>query len=109
MSGGCHNPDSTCLNAADRDRHPADANGEGIPSERAKVKRLDADALIKPEMLQPASFILLQTAPIDGSNLRPPAECQLVECHGFRDEERIHLQLIINNRKKTPVTDYRGG
>ena len=70
--------------AANRDGHPSDSNRERIASERAKVKRLDRDALVKAKVAQAAGLSFAKRRPIDRSDVRPRSEREIVEgggCH----------------------------
>ena len=57
--------------ATDRDRHPADADGDRIATERAQVQRLDRDALVETEVAQTAALAAVQDIPINREDARP--------------------------------------
>jgi hypothetical protein len=67
------------MGAAERDRHPADAAGDGIEAERPAVQRLDRDAFIETQLAQPPCFLLAQPRPIDCDHAGGVAERQLIK------------------------------
>ena len=54
--------------ASNGDSHPADTNGERVAAERAKVKRLDDNTFVEPEMTQASRLAPLQGIPVDRCN-----------------------------------------
>ena len=108
-------PDRAGVLAPDRDRHPADPDGDRIAAERPEVQRLDHDALVEAEMPQAAGFGLVERGPVDrqrrAPSSRPASWSRLRSFQAGR--ARSLLRLIIINRsgighKQIPMRPMNG-
>jgi hypothetical protein len=88
------------VGAADRDGHATHANGERIAPERAEVEGLHGDTFVEPEVAEAGGLAGIEGIPVDREDARSGAERKRVETRGLGNEGRVHLQLIINNKKE---------
>ncbi len=65
--------------APNRNRHPANADRQGIASEGTKVQRFHRNTLVEPEVLETADLALVEQMPLHRRDPTATADRELVE------------------------------
>jgi hypothetical protein len=90
------------VGAANGDGHAADSDGQRVAAEGAEVKRFYGHAFVETELAKAAGRSLFKRRPVDGFDVRAPAELERIERDrkGMGRLRRVHLRLIINNERR---------